>query len=465
MNARVLLLQLNIEMQDTAVYVNHGLASLGGTLRAAGFMPEIVVLDTQAYRSGQWLERAAGRDYVLAGISVYSNQWEYAIAAARSLQQDYGITVVGGGPHCSLFPEALADTDAFDAFVAGEGEGIIAALAVRAAGKEPFDGLPGVWTRSAAGEVVPAGAGPVLVELDVLAEPAYDLYSREVVLNYPGLMFSRGCPYSCSYCCNAAYRRRFGAVKTRFLSPERAVRRAEEFVTLFQPTYLNFDDDTFTKKVQWMASFLESYRHSIGLPFHCNARPETVTPEVCRLLKDAGCDTVALGCESGSEELRRTVLNRKMSDDIIILAADSIRTAGLNLSTFNMVGIPGERWSDYLRTVALNRRLAPSKVQMTVYYPFRGTALGDSCFERGLVRNDSSAASYFASTVLSLPGFPAWQIRIAQRLFKFLVFIRTAPAKACFELAKDTVKTLPFGHRLIQPWLRLKRLLSKAGTR
>jgi hypothetical protein len=48
-----------------------------------------------------------------------------------------------------------------------------------------------------------------------------------------------------------------GAVKVRFLSPERAVRRAENYVSLFHPRYLNFDDDTFTKNPKWVSSFLD----------------------------------------------------------------------------------------------------------------------------------------------------------------------------------------------------------------
>jgi len=457
MTDRVLLLQLNVKMQDTAVYVNHGLASIAGTLRAAGLTPEILVLDTAAYRSGQWLERISTEEYILAGISVYSNQWEYAITAARALRLRCGIPVVGGGPHCSLFPEALIDADAFDAFGVGEGEKIIVDLAVRASNGESFAGMPGVWTRSREGGIIPGGAAPVPMDLDGLAEPAYDLYAREVVLNYPGLMFSRGCPYDCSYCCNSAYRARLGTVKVRFLSPERAVQCAERFVSQFHPSYLNFDDDTFTKNRRWMGSFLEGYRCSVGLPFNCNARPETVTREVCLLLKEGGCDTVALGCESGSEELRHSVLRRTMSNDAIIRAAETIHAAGLNLATFNMVGVPGEQWQDYRKTVALNRRIVPEKVQMTVYYPFRGTALGDSCFAAGLVAEDSAAASYFGRSVLRLPGFPAWQIRLAQRLFKFLVFVKYAPTKALYELGKDAVKALPFGYRLLKPWLWLKR--------
>jgi len=446
-------------MPDTAVYVNHGLASLAGTLRAAGFAPEIKIIDTPTYRSGKWLENVDEEKYVLAGISVYSNQWKYAVAIAQSVRRRLGIPVVGGGPHCSLFPEALADTDAFDAFLVGEGEEIIVALATRAANGEPFAGLPGVWTLDASGMVIPGGAAPAPADLDLLAEPAYDLYPGEVARDYPGLMFSRGCPYDCSYCCNAAYRRRIGAVKVRFLSTERAVLRAEKYVSLFHPQFLNFDDDTFTKNPTWVSSFLEGYHRSVGLPFNCNTRPESVTPDICYLLKEGGCDIVALGCESGSEDLRRTVLNRKMSDGAIVRAADAIRAAGLRLSTFNMVGIPGETWSDYLKTVALNRRLAPEMVQMTVYFPFRGTALGDSCFERSLVHDNGTASSYFACSVLALPGFPSWKISLAQRLFKFLVFIRTAPARAFIELSKDMVKAMPFSYRLIRPWLRLKRLI------
>ena len=80
------------------------------------------------------------------------------------------------------------------------------------------------------------------------------------------------------------------------------------------PDYLNIDDDTFTKNKMWLKDFLERYIKEINIPFNCNARPETVSIEVMKLLKESGCNIVSIGVESGNEELRKNILKRKITN-------------------------------------------------------------------------------------------------------------------------------------------------------
>lgn len=88
------------------------------------------------------------------------------------------------------------------------------------------------------------------------------------------------------------------------------------------------------------------------------------------------------------------------------------------------------------------------------------TQAGDSCYERGMVKDNVAAFSYLACSVLRLSGFTAWKISNAQRLYTLLVFKKTDTGKAFIELAKDIVKALPLSYRLVRPWLRLKRLIA-----
>lgn len=80
-----------------------------------------------------------------------------------------------------------------------------------------------------------------------------------------------------------------------------------------------------------------------------------------------------------------------------------------------------------------------------------------------MIAGESMIAKTCFIGCMVLPGFPARQLRLDQRLFKSLVFITTFTAKAFFELAKDSGKALPFGHDPIPLWLRPMRLLSLGG--
>ncbi len=65
--------------------------------------------------------------------------------------------------------------------------------------------------------------------------------------------------------------------------------------------------------------FVKLWGEEIKLPFWCQTRPETVTEERVKMLKDLGMHSIGVGLESGSPEVRE-ILNRKMSNEQIINA-------------------------------------------------------------------------------------------------------------------------------------------------
>ena len=76
-----------------------------------------------------------------------------------------------------------------------------------------------------------------------------------------------------------------------------------------------FTSDNFFLKKEFASEFLLRYRREIGKPFWCQMRVELVDAEVARLLREAGCHMVSVGIESGSERVRKRILNRHMSNE------------------------------------------------------------------------------------------------------------------------------------------------------
>ena len=71
--------------------------------------------------------------------------------------------------------------------------------------------------------------------------------------------------------------------------------------------------------------------------------------ETAQMLKESGCKKISIGVESGDENLRRTVLNRDMKDEQIIMAFEYAREAGLETMSFNMIGFWENQGRVYVR--------------------------------------------------------------------------------------------------------------------
>ena len=467
MGMTVLLIQPNVGMKDTGIQINHGLAVLAAALKENDFEVKLRIVDDLSYRKKIYLDDLRIKSLGLIAVTAYSNQWDCVKEIALSFKKIIGVPVICGGPHVTLFPEAIAQTDAIDAVIVGEGEIVFGRIADCIQKEAQWRQIPGVWTRNPDGTVSKNGVAPRVGNLDGLSFPDYEIYAREILLNYPGIIFSRGCPYDCSYCCNHAYRRMYQGDEfgVRFMSPGGAVAFAKYYKSTFSPSHLDIDDDTFTKNPRWLKEFLGGFKKEVGLPFNCNARPETINSEVVRWLRQSGCHTISVGVESGHEPLRQQLLKRRMTNQDIIKAAEIIHKEGLKLSTFNMVGLPGETWNKFRETVKLNQRIAPDRVQLAVYYPFRGTELGDYCYANNLVKRGAAAGSYFGKSILRIPGFSRWRVILGYRLFKFWVYRKRSLWRALWELAKDSIKMFWFSDVLIGPYLRVKRYVMRREER
>jgi len=185
-----------------------------------------------------------------------------------------------------------------------------------------------------------------------------------------------------------------------------------------------FLDANFVANRRWLEAFGPRYARRIGLPFFCKLRPEQATVPVVRRLVEAGCTAAGVGIESGSARIRREWLGRRGSDRAILDGCGRLKSHGIKLLPFNMLGLPGESFDDALRTLALNVACGTDYAATTIYQPYPETELARRCVAEGRFDGDFDTLqySYFAESPLRFSSQRERdRVTNLQRLFSYAV--------------------------------------------
>ena len=217
--------------------------------------------------------------------------------------------------------------------------------------------------------------------MDSLPYPDYEIFEYEnleegQVHKILVTQASRGCVYNCTYCCNPLLRSLYRN-KAKFLrhySVDRLLGEIEWGLKKYPfSKEVRFYDDTLTQDKNWFREFVVKYKKRITLPYSCNERVENVDRETASRLKDSGCTAVDLGIESGSQFIREKYMNRRMSNEKILETFSILRSRGITVNSFNILGMVGENPQTILKTVKLNALARPNIVFNAYFYPFKGT--------------------------------------------------------------------------------------------
>ena len=182
------------------------------------------------------------------------------------------------------------------------------------------------------------------------------------------LVTSRGCPYTCRWCSHDVYgrshrRRRVGEV-------------ADEIAHLaerYQPDQLWYADDVFTLNRPWVATLAaELGRRGLRVPFECISRADRIDEGVADALAEMGCRRLWIGSESGSQKILDRMGRRATVEDIQAKTA-LLRSRGIEVGMFIMLGYEGEEVEDLEATVEHLKTSSPDVFLTTVAYPIRGT--------------------------------------------------------------------------------------------
>ncbi len=285
------------------------------------------------------------------GLSVISLSIPEAIKTTAFLRARFDVPILWGGVGTTLEPEIAIEHA--DLVCIGEGEEVLVEFADIIHNKPNWRRnrgdwlkIEGTWARAADGSVS-KNPKRALGNLDNIAipnwEPSKMVYVTEEMVGRGEMahqkvtkggdyqiMTQRGCPFSCSFCVESRYQEMFGKKNSlRRRSVDLVIEELVHAKNNYSPEMVWFWDDVFTLNPRWLREFLPRYKEEVGLPFWCYTYPTTHNVELLQQLKDAGCGSLTMGIQSGSERILEEVYNRPTPLGRVIEAADEIIESGL----------------------------------------------------------------------------------------------------------------------------------------
>jgi anaerobic magnesium-protoporphyrin IX monomethyl ester cyclase len=318
-------------------------------------------------------------NYDAVGFSLASSATYGFMREARERSAiDKDALVMVGGVHCNFYP--LDTLNDFRAHVAvdGESEETILEILDRADTKR-FDDVAGVSWRCGS-EVHRESARPLLRNIDELPLPARHLLDIDdfvipdrlagTDLRMVHVMFSRGCPFPCSFC--AA-----GQTRVQYRSGTSARRELLHLIGLYGIEGFSIVDDNFIVNKNKVGDICDSIG-DLGLRWSALSRVDTIDEPLLRKMANSGCIEVKYGMESGSERLLKA-MRKNTKREQIRRAVYATVDAGIEAKVFIIHGFPGEDAETTDDTIKLLRELgsAISRVSLFRFVPLPGTQVYD----------------------------------------------------------------------------------------
>jgi len=388
---------------DSQAGFNYGVAHMAAILKRAGhevgfwqLCEELEPLPAEE----QFVQRVLQEKPDVLAFSVVTNQWAYTQTLARWVRPRLKVPFVIGGVHTLSNAEEILKAGLFDYAFRGECEDAFLEFVNKLARGASVEDIPNlVYLRDGRARFNPVGPLPELTRLPLKDYESMDFQRLiDAKQGWVGLMASRGCPFSCTYCFNhvmvEAYRKDLHC-SFRDLNYIRrfGIGQMIEEIQYLLRNYRNirmfiFDDDLFTFDKAYVHEFCQAYRKVTEIPFVVNAHVGFFDDECAGYLAAANCRIVKFGVESGSPKIRRTILNRHMTNESIVEAIAAVERHGMHSSVFIIIGFPHEGREDVLDTVRLLGQARPGRFRWTYFFPFPGTRAHEISVEGGLVDHE-----------------------------------------------------------------------------
>lgn len=272
----------------------------------------------------------------------------------------------------------------------------------------------GIFFKNTSGEIVKTELQPPIVNLDHLGFPSHDklergIYRDPTTRRFPKTMVmgQKACINNCSFCCQPAF---FGAPQLR----KRGVPHFIEELKWVQKLGFRevmFNDATLTADMVWATElFEEMIRNNIDLSWNCSTRADRINNEILRLMKRAGCHTIAIGMESTDPTVLRNI-RKNIRPEQIKEAVSLIRKHGMSTIVFCVVGFPGEIKESIEKTISFLKDLETTFITLGIAVPAPGTDFYKYVEENGyLLTKDWSLFDPMKKPVFSYPWLSSDEI-------------------------------------------------------
>lgn len=308
----------------------------------------------------------------LIGFSLMSEEYLQARNLTISLKKNFkSIPVIWGGIHPTISPETCLKYA--DYVCVGEGEKTILDMANAVNKGETLENINNLYYLKK-NKLKKNELYPLITNLDTV--PAYEhipansylqekngkiiKINKKVFKKYDrfsgasyDVMSSRGCTFSCTYCCSNFISQLYNIRKIRRRSLHNVISEIKKAI-IDNPEldFINFNDDCFLNcSDEYIKDFCKVYKKEINKSFFIKAMPIYINETKIKHLKDAGLVWIEVGLQSGSDRTCKDIFNRKSLQSDFLKAAEILHKYGIATYYGVILDNPFESDEDRIETI------------------------------------------------------------------------------------------------------------------
>ena len=303
-------------------------------------------------------------------------------------------TLMGGIHSTFMYPQVLSEAPETDYIVRGEGEEVTVNLIREiAAGtdKQNRGEITGIAYIDDDGKVFATAAHPVIEDLDTLS-PDWSLYDWDKYIYTPLNCrlavpnFARGCPFTCTFCSQWQFWRRYRARSPKLFVDEIEVLVKQHKVGFF----ILADEEPTINKQKFVSLCQELIDRKLDVTWGINTRVTDIMRDADLLpfFRKAGLVHVSLGTEAA----RQMNLNRFRKETTIEenkLAIKLLQKNGIVAEAQFVMGLEHETPETIEETYQLCKDWDPDMANWTIYTPWPFSDLFKELGDRVEVRDYS----------------------------------------------------------------------------
>lgn len=397
---KILLIQPPVAEKNITsfMYPPMGLISLAAVARENGHEVKIhdCNLYSQSYDEAIKLIKLWKPEIV--GITAMTVNIGHGLEMAKKVKQiSRKIITIVGGVHATVAPRDVLKDKNVDYLVIGEGEVVFVKLLESLEKHKSVNRIKGVGYKTKS-KLFINKKEDLIKDISKLPISAYDLldfnkYRAPYTSRHPfmSMIRSRGCPYLCTFCgVQSVF-----AHKYRTQKPDRTIEEIKYLIKNFGVKELSFKDSEFTldqNNVEKLCDLLIKAKYD--LTWNCNGRVNNVSLKVLIKMKQAGCQSITYGVESGDEQILKN-LKKAITLDQVRQAIKLTKKAGLKAVTNFMIGNPGDTPETIEKTIKFAIELDTDYTYFGFTTPFPGTELREQAVKnKWLIRKELDAVKY-----------------------------------------------------------------------
>jgi radical SAM superfamily enzyme YgiQ (UPF0313 family) len=370
-----------------------GLAYIAAVLEAERHAVRIIDIDAEALTYDNLGKIIEIEKPELVGITATTPVFYSALKMAEIVRKNSSAYTVIGGIHATLMPVECAESSFIDFVVVGEGEKTIIELVNSILNKSDFANIKGL-TYKKGKEIIQNEAREPIQDLDAIPFPARHLFKNQKytypdALRYPAspIITSRGCPGNCTFCtAKFLHGKRF-----RCRSAENVLDEIELLIKDYGVREIHIWDDNFITNRNRVFAFRDGIikrNIKVLFSFPNGIRADFINRDILKALKDFGTYSVAIGVESGNQNIL-DMIQKGIKLEQIENAFELAKEMKLETWGFFLLGLPGEDKNTMKDTIDFAIKLDPDIAKFHVLKPFPKSVVYDQLKAQGLIVDEN----------------------------------------------------------------------------